>query len=84
MTEQEIERLFDEMTEENADKIIQFYLEYMDRKFIEESKRGAFRTLAYMKKQYSMMIKIHQGILNIMLLSQEQIKKLEDSLDAIE
>ena len=84
MTEQEIERLFDEMTEENADKIIQFYLKYMDRKFIEESKRGAFRTLAYMKKQYSMMIKIHQGILNIMLLSQEQIKKLEDSLDAIE
>ena len=43
ITEQEIERLSNEITEENADKIIQLYLEYMDRKFIEESKKVVFQ-----------------------------------------
>lgn len=43
ITEQEIERLSNEITEENADKIIQLYFEYMDRKFIEESKKVVFQ-----------------------------------------
>lgn len=84
ITEQEIERLSNEITEENADKIIQLYLEYMDRKFIEESKRGAFKTLSYLIKHYSMMTKVHQGLLNILRLSQKQIKDLENLLDTIE
>ena len=84
MTEQEIEQLFNEITEDNADRIIQLYLKYMDKKFMEESKQGAFRTLSYLRKQYSMMIKIHQGLLNILLLSQEQINKLESLFDTIE
>ncbi len=84
MTDEEIERLFNKITEESADRIIQLYLEYMDRKFIEESKRGAFKTLSYLIKQYSMMIKVHQGLLNILRLSQKQIKDLENLLETIE
>lgn len=43
MTDEEIERLFNKITEESADRIIQLYLEYMDRKFIEESKKVVFQ-----------------------------------------
>ena len=41
----------------------------MDKKFIDESKKGAFKTSAYMKKQYAELIQIHRGLLQCLELS---------------
>lgn len=69
MTEQEIKIFLDSITEENADTIIKLYNKYIDDKFMEESRKGAFQTLAYLKKEYSIMIKIHQGLSIYLLFS---------------
>lgn len=78
MTEQEIKIFLDSITEENADTIIKLYNKYIDDKFMEESRKGAFQTLAYLKKEYSIMIKIHQGLLNILIKSKQQIEELDN------
>ncbi len=44
---------------------------------MEESKKGAFQTLAYLKKEYSMMIKIHQELLNILIKSKQHVDELD-------
>ena len=78
MTDDEIENLFNQIKDENAERVIKIYLNYMDKEFIDESKKGAFRTLAYMKKQYAELIQIHRGLLQCLELSQKHIEKLNN------